>query len=140
MPSIHYDIAHLLGALVLLLSFALLYQRRLCADRDVRVDPPHWRLPPHVAGPIQDAPHLYITAVLALSMKAIIIPVALHGIIVREHRAHRRYRAWCRPDHDRRRQSGHSVDPAGVAGDRRCHGTDAGGSALALSVVLLGLQ
>ena len=31
MPSIHYDIAHLLGALVLLLSFALLYQRRLFA-------------------------------------------------------------------------------------------------------------
>ena len=32
---------------------------------------------------IQDAPHLYITAVIALGFKAIIIPVALHRIIVR---------------------------------------------------------
>ena len=32
---------------------------------------------------MQDAPHLYITAVIALVFKAIIIPVALHRIIVR---------------------------------------------------------
>ena len=31
----------------------------------------------------QDAPHLYITAAIALVFKAIIIPVALHRIIVR---------------------------------------------------------
>jgi hydrogenase-4 component E len=83
MPSIHYDIAHLLGALVLLLSFALLYQRRLFAliqmfaiQSAALAAAAAWQ------GYIQDAPHLYITAVLALSMKAIIIPVALHRIIV----------------------------------------------------------
>jgi hydrogenase-4 component E len=84
MPSIHYDIAHLLGALVLLLSFALLYQRRLFAliqmfaiQSAALAAAAAWQ------GYIQDAPHLYITAVLALGMKAIIIPVALHKIIVR---------------------------------------------------------
>ena len=84
MPSIHYDIAHLLGALVLLLSFALLYQRRLFAliqmfaiQSAALAAAAAWQ------GYIQDAPHLYITAVLALIMKAIIIPVALHRIIVK---------------------------------------------------------
>ena len=32
---------------------------------------------------IQDAPHLYVTAAIALVLKAIIIPVALHRIVVR---------------------------------------------------------
>jgi hypothetical protein len=30
---------------------------------------------------IQDAPHLYVTAVIALVFKAIVIPVALHRIV-----------------------------------------------------------
>ena len=79
MPSIHYDIAHLLGASVLLLSFALLYQRRLfrliqmfAIQSAALAAAAAWQ------GYIQDAPHLYVTAVLALGMKAIIIPVALH--------------------------------------------------------------
>ena len=84
MPSIHYDIAHLLGALVLLLSFALLYQRRLFAlikmfaiQSAALGSAAAWQ------GYIQDAPHLYVTAVLALAMKAVVIPVALHRIIVK---------------------------------------------------------
>jgi hydrogenase-4 component E len=84
MTSIHYDIAHLLGALVLLLSFALLYQRRLFAliqmfaiQSAALAAAAAWQ------GYIQGAPHLYVTAVLALSMKAIVIPVTLHKIIVR---------------------------------------------------------
>ena len=32
---------------------------------------------------MQDAPHLYVTAAIALVFKAIVIPVALHRIIVR---------------------------------------------------------
>ena len=32
---------------------------------------------------VQDAPHLYVTAAIALVFKAIVIPVALHRIIVR---------------------------------------------------------
>ncbi|WP_158044487.1 hydrogenase-4 component E [Skermanella pratensis] len=84
MPGIHYDIAHMLGAVVLLLSFALLYQRRLfaiiqafAAQSMVLAAAAAWQ------GYIQDAPHLYITALLALSMKAIAIPVALHRVIDR---------------------------------------------------------
>jgi len=83
MPTIHYDIAHLLGAMVLLLSFALLYQRRLFAlikmfalQSVALAGAAAWQ------GYIQDAPHLYITALLALSMKAIVIPVALHRVII----------------------------------------------------------
>ncbi len=34
-----------------------------------------------LAGPIQAAPHLYITAAIALLFKAIAIPVALHHIV-----------------------------------------------------------
>lgn len=84
MPGIHYDIAHMLGAVVLLMSFALLYQRRLFAiiqafalQSVVLAAAAAWQ------GYIQDAPHLYITALLALSMKAIAIPVALHRVIDR---------------------------------------------------------
>jgi hydrogenase-4 component E len=84
MPSIHYDIAHLLGALVLLLSFALLYQRRLFAlIKMFAIQSAALAAAAAWQGYIQDAPHLYITAVLALAMKAIIIPVALHKIIVK---------------------------------------------------------
>ncbi len=84
MPSIHYDIAHLLGALVLLLSFALLYQRRLFAlIKMFAIQSVALAAAAAWQGYIQDAPHLYITAVLALAMKAIIIPVALHKIIVK---------------------------------------------------------
>ena len=84
MPSIHYDIAHLLGASVLLLSFALLYQRRLFAlIKMFAIQSAALAAAAAWQGYIQDAPHLYVTAVLALGMKAIIIPVALHKIIVR---------------------------------------------------------
>jgi hydrogenase-4 component E len=84
MPSIHYDIAHLLGALVLLLSFALLYQRRLFAlIKMFAIQSAALAAAAAWQGYIQDAPHLYVTAALALGMKAIIIPLALHRIIVR---------------------------------------------------------
>ena len=84
MPSIHYDIAHLLGALVLLLSFALLYQRRLFAlIKMFAIQSAALAAAAAWQGYIQDAPHLYVTAGLALGMKAIIIPLALHRIIIR---------------------------------------------------------
>ena len=84
MPSIHYDIAHLLGALVLLLSFALLYQRRLFAlIKMFAIQSAALGAAAAWQGYLQDAPHLYVTAVLALAMKAVVIPVALHRIIVK---------------------------------------------------------
>ncbi|MFI4986338.1 MAG: hydrogenase-4 component E [Alphaproteobacteria bacterium] len=79
-----YDTAHLLDTGVLLLSFALLYQRRLFGviktyayQALVLAAAAAWQA--HA----QAAPHLYITAAIALVLKAIIIPVALHRIIVK---------------------------------------------------------
>ena len=83
MASISYDIAHLLNGIVLLFSFALLYQRRLfgvilafAMQAMVLAAAAAWQAYVH------DAPHLYITAALALGFKALIIPVVLHRIIV----------------------------------------------------------
>ena len=78
-----FDIAHTLSTSVLLLSFALLYQRRmpavisafalqvLCVAAAAA-----WQ------GWVQGAPQLYWTAAIAL-VKAMIVPYALHRIVVR---------------------------------------------------------
>jgi len=78
-----YDTAHLLDTAVLMLSFALLYQRRLFAVLTIYA----WQALFLAAAAAwqayaQGAPHLYITAGIALVFKAIIIPLALHRIIV----------------------------------------------------------
>ncbi len=78
-----YNIAHLLDTGVLVLSFALLYQRRLFAVLTIYA----WQALLLAAAAAwqahaQDAPHLYITAGIALVAKAIVIPLALHRIIV----------------------------------------------------------
>jgi hydrogenase-4 component E len=82
--ALPYDMAHLLGGAMLVLSFALLYQRRVTAVINiyalqgiVLAIAATWQ------GFIQDAPHLYLTALLAFVGKAVIIPVALHRIIRR---------------------------------------------------------
>jgi len=83
MSRIDFDIAHLLAGTLLLISFLELYQDRLYALLNVYAA--HALvLAASVAWQafIQDAPHLYITAAIALVFKAIIIPVALHRIIV----------------------------------------------------------
>jgi hydrogenase-4 component E len=79
-----YDAAHLLSAVVLLASFALLYQRRLFSLLNVfafqalaLAAAAAWQ------GYIQGEPHLYITAALTLFLKAVAIPLAMHRIIVR---------------------------------------------------------
>ncbi|HYG84761.1 MAG TPA: hydrogenase-4 component E [Azospirillum sp.] len=84
MLNLGYDAAHLLGAVVLLMSFALLYQRRLFSLLNVFAAQAlalsaaaAWQ------GYIQHAPHLYVTALLTLGLKAILIPVALHRIILK---------------------------------------------------------
>lgn len=84
LDKLAFDISHTLSVCVLLLSFALLYQRRLSgvlqafAFQAVAVAAAAaWQ------GFVQDAPHLYVTAFIALVFKAIIIPVALHRIVMR---------------------------------------------------------
>ena len=84
MGSLTYDVAHLLGTSVLLLSFALLFQRRILGvlnifalQAAVLAAAAAWQ------AYTQDAPHLYITAAIALLFKAIAIPVALRRIAFR---------------------------------------------------------
>ncbi|HUJ98577.1 MAG TPA: hydrogenase-4 component E, partial [Stellaceae bacterium] len=81
--TLPYDVAHVLDTLVLVLSFALLYQRRLFGVLTIYA----WQALLLAAAAAwqayaQNAPHLYITAGIALVFKAIIIPIALHRIIV----------------------------------------------------------
>jgi hydrogenase-4 component E len=84
MGSLTYDVAHLLGTSVLVLSFALLFQRRILGvlnifalQAAVLASAAAWQ------AYTQDAPHLYITAAIALLFKAIAIPVALRRIAFR---------------------------------------------------------
>jgi hydrogenase-4 component E len=84
MSRIDFDIAHLLAGLLVLISFVELYQDRLYALLNVYAA--HALvLAASVAWQafVQDAPHLYVTAVIALVFKAIVIPVSLHRIIAR---------------------------------------------------------
>ncbi len=77
-----FDIAHLLAGSLVLASFMLLYQDRLYAMINVYAG--HalvLTLSVAWQAYIQDAPHLYITAGLALGFKAIVIPVALRRIV-----------------------------------------------------------
>jgi hydrogenase-4 component E len=84
MTELSYDVAHLLAGGLVLLSLMLLYQDRMYALLNVFAA--HavvlsfavaWQ------ALIQDAPHLYITALVALLFKGTIIPLALHQIVQR---------------------------------------------------------
>ena len=77
-----YDVAHLLGTSVLLLSFALLFQRRLFGVlKAFALQAVALALLAAWQAYAQAAPHLYITAGIALLFKAIVIPYALHRIV-----------------------------------------------------------
>lgn len=87
--GLDFDIAHTLGTSVLLLSFALLYQRRLAGVLEAfALQAVFVAAAAAWQAWSQDAPHLYITAGIALVFKAVIIPVAL-GRIVRRLGIHR---------------------------------------------------
>ena len=84
MSQFDFDVAHVLAGSLVLISFLELYQDRLysllnvyAAHALVLAASVAWQ------AFIQDAPHLYVTAMIALVFKAIIIPVALHRIIVK---------------------------------------------------------
>ena len=84
MQGISFDVAHMLAGGLVLVSFVLLYQERILAL--LKVFALHAVvLSASVAwqGLVQEAPHLYITAAIALGLKAFIIPIALHRIVVR---------------------------------------------------------
>ena len=78
------DIAHLLAGSMVLVSFMLLYQDRMFGVLNV------FALHAFVVSLsvawqayVQHAPYLYVTAVIALLFKALIIPVALHRLLKR---------------------------------------------------------
>jgi hydrogenase-4 component E len=84
MRSLSFDIAHLLAGSMLVLSFVLLYQDRITAVLNVFA----WQavaLSLSVAWQAlaQDAPHLLVTAIVALTVKGFIVPTALHRIVRR---------------------------------------------------------
>jgi hydrogenase-4 component E len=84
MERFFLDVAHLLAGGLVLVSFMLLYQTRMSSlltvfalHAFVLTLSVAWQA--HVQG----APHLYVTAAIALVLKAIIIPYALRRVVVR---------------------------------------------------------
>ncbi|CAN7680190.1 hydrogenase-4 component E [Phyllobacterium sp. LjRoot231] len=79
-----FDIAHLLAGGLVLVSFMMLYQDRLYSLLNMfALHSLVLTLSVAWQAYVQHAPHLYVTAAIALGFKAIIIPVALHRMIRR---------------------------------------------------------
>ena len=84
MNGFAFDVAHMLAGGLVLFSFMLLYQDRLYAVLNIfALQAVVLALSVAWQAYIQDAPHLYVTAGIALVLKAIIVPVALHRTIER---------------------------------------------------------
>jgi hydrogenase-4 component E len=84
MTEVLLDIAHMLAAGMVLVSFLMLYQDRLYALLNVfRVHALLLALSVTGQALLQGAPHLLVTAGIALIFKAIIVPGALHRIVER---------------------------------------------------------
>jgi hydrogenase-4 component E len=84
MGKLEFDIAHLLSGGLVLVSLLLLYQDRMFAL--LRFFAGHavvLSLAVAWQAFIQAKPELYITAVIALAFKGIVIPLALYRIVVR---------------------------------------------------------
>ena len=79
-----YDVAHMLAGGLVLVSFMLLYQDRMFALLNI-LALHALMLSGSVAWQayIQDARHLYVPALIALTLKAIIIPVALRRVVIK---------------------------------------------------------
>ena len=84
MDGLSFDIAHLLAGSLVLTSFMMLYQDRMSALLTVFAAQA-FVLAASVAwqAHVQDAPHLYVTAAIALLFKGIAIPAALRRIVRR---------------------------------------------------------
>jgi hydrogenase-4 component E len=79
-----YDISHFLAGLMLVVSFALVYQDRVLAVlRTFAVQAIILSLAVAWQAWVQERPHLFITAALALGLKGLVIPWALHRMIKR---------------------------------------------------------
>jgi hydrogenase-4 component E len=84
MRAFYFDVAHLLAGSMLVLSFVLLYQDRITAVLNAfALQAIALSLSVAWQAIIQEAPHLLVTAGVALVVKGIIIPTALHRIVRR---------------------------------------------------------
>jgi hydrogenase-4 component E len=84
MSSLSFDIAHLLAGSMVVLSFLLLYQDRITAVLNVfALQAIALALSVAWQSLVQEAPHLIVTAVIALLVKGFFIPAALHRIVRR---------------------------------------------------------
>jgi hydrogenase-4 component E len=84
MKGLVLDIAHMLAGLMVLVSFMLLYQDRMFGLLNVfALQALLLSFSVAWQAYIQGAPHLYLTAGIALVLKAMIIPVVLHKVVVK---------------------------------------------------------
>jgi hydrogenase-4 component E len=82
--SLDFDLAHLLAGGLVLVSFMLLYQDRMSALlRTYALHALVLALSVAWQAFIQDAPHLFVTALIALLFKGMLIPIALTRIVTR---------------------------------------------------------
>ncbi len=80
--GLSFDIAHLLAGGLVLVSFMMLYQDRLYAlINTYALHALVLSLSVAWQALVQHAPHLFVTAAIALGFKAVVIPVALHRIV-----------------------------------------------------------
>ena len=82
MGKLAFDVAHLLAGGMLVLSFVMIYQVRITAMLNVfALQAVVLSLSVAWQALIQDAPHLLLTAAIALAVKGVIVPMALHRIV-----------------------------------------------------------
>jgi hydrogenase-4 component E len=79
-----YEISHLLAGIMLVASFALLYQQRIASVLNAfAAQSVTLALAVAWAAWSEDRPDLFITAAIAFSLKGVLIPVALHRTVQR---------------------------------------------------------
>jgi hydrogenase-4 component E len=84
MDRLYFDVAHLLAGGLVLMSFVLLYQDRLSGLINVfTIQAVVLSLSVGWQAYAQHAPHLYVTAAIAVIFKALIIPLSLRHMIER---------------------------------------------------------
>jgi len=83
MSTISFDVANTLAGLLVLASFLMLYQVRLPALLNMLgLHAVILALAVAWQAYVQHAPELYVTAAITLAFKAVLIPLALHRIVV----------------------------------------------------------
>ncbi len=84
MDGLSFDIAHLFAGGLVLVSFMLLYQDRMFGLINVfALHAVILSLSVGWQAHVQGEPHLYVTAAIAIALKALVIPLALRRMVVK---------------------------------------------------------